>query len=90
MDLVECFSGPWCQFNAFNPGEVSACDVPFAVDTNWHIHKTVWTSSGITEYQDGTPVVSYSQNPNTSMFLIMQIETGGPGGTPKTRFCQLH
>jgi hypothetical protein len=82
MDLVECFSGTWCQFNLFNPGEVSSCQVQFPVDTNWHIYTTDWTSSGITEYQDGTPVASCSQNVNASMFLIMQIQTGGIGGTP--------
>ena len=44
--------------------------------------KTVWTSSGISQYMDGDLVTTCNQQMSDPMFLIMQTQTGGAGGTP--------
>lgn len=89
--MVECFSpSPWCQFNVFNPSYSNlgpACDqVPYTVDTNWHVFKTVWSATSIQQYLDGTLVTTCNQSMSNNMFLIMQTQTGGVGGTPNNSY----
>ena len=85
-DLVECFGGAsgWCQFHVANPGfgVGNGCDVDYPVDTNWHTFTTVWTASSISQYMDGVLQTTCHQNLNGPMFLIIQTQTGGGGGTP--------
>jgi len=85
IDMVECYtSGGWCQFHVANPnfGIGNGCDAAYTVDTNAHTFKTVWTASSIQQYMDGTLETTCKQTITNPMFLIMQIQTGGAGGTP--------
>jgi hypothetical protein len=85
IDMVECYnSGGWCQFHVANPGFGigNGCDASYSVDTNQHTFKTVWTPSSIQQYMDGTLETTCNQAIINPMFLIMQIQTGGAGGTP--------
>lgn len=88
IDFPECYGGTantWCQFHVANPsfGMGGGCDASYSLDTNYHIFTYDWTPSAITVSIDGTKVSTC----NTAMtygpmFLIMQIQTGGSGGTP--------
>ena len=85
IDMTECFSSAWCQFHIANPnfGIGGGCDATYNnVDTNFHTFKTVWSSSGITQYMDGAVVSNCNQKMSNPMFLIIQTQTGGNGGTP--------
>jgi hypothetical protein len=89
IDMVECYnSGGWCQFHVANPGFGigGGCDATFAVDTNWHTWDTVWTSSSIKLYMDGTLITTCNQSMSNPMFLIIQTQTGGTGGTPNNSY----
>ena len=80
IDMTECYnSGGWCQFNVANPS--FSCGGPYNVDTNWHLYTTVWTAANVKQYMDGVLVGTCSSS-NTPMFLIIQTQTGGVGGTP--------
>ena len=82
IDMTECFGDNWCQLNAFNPSEVSSCNHSYTVDTNWHLFKTVWNASSISQYLDGNLMATCNQTISSPMFLIIQTQTGGVGGTP--------
>ena len=84
IDMTECYgSGSlWCGLSVYNPGFNGCTRLEYAVDTNWHLFKTVWNSSGVTQYVDGKEVASCTQNPSNPMFLIIQTQTGGVAGTP--------
>ena len=88
IDFPECYGGTantWCQFHVANPsfGMGGGCDASYSLDTNYHIFTYDWTPTAITVSIDGNKVSTC----NTAMtygpmFLIMQIQTGGSGGTP--------
>ena len=85
IDMTECYGSAWCQFHIANPGFAlgNGCDAIYNnVDTNVHTFKMVWTSSGVTQYMDGVIHSTCNQTMNNPMFLIMQTQTGGNGGTP--------
>jgi Glycosyl hydrolases family 16 len=85
IDMTECFGSTWCQFHVANPDFAlgNGCDATYNnVDTNVHTFKTVWNASGITQYVDGVALSTCGQTMNNPMFLIIQIQTGGNGGTP--------
>jgi len=87
-DLVECYGSGWCQFHVANPGFGigGGCDAVYPVDTNWHIFGTVWTATGFKQYMDGVLVTTCNQSMNSPMFLIIQTQTGGVGGTPNNAY----
>ena len=85
IDMTECFGSGWCQYHIANPnfGIGGGCDATYNnVDTNFHTFKTVWSASGITQYIDGSVVSTCNQRMSNPMFLIIQTQTGGNGGTP--------
>jgi hypothetical protein len=91
IDMTECYnSGGWCQFHVANPsfGIGNGCDAPgqtvtpYSVDTNYHIFTTVWTSTSIQQYMDGSLITTCNQKLGNPMFLLIQTQTGGVGGTP--------
>ena len=88
IDMTECYGTGWCQFHVANPGFGigNGCDANYVVDTNWHTFKTVWTSSGITQYMDGVVETTCAQALVNPMFLLIQTQTGGVGGTPDNAF----
>jgi beta-glucanase (GH16 family) len=85
IDMTECYGSGWCQFHVANPG-FGSCDGTYVVDTNFHTFKTVWNSSGITQFMDGVAVTTCNQKMSNPMFLIIQTQTGGAGGTPNGAF----
>jgi beta-glucanase (GH16 family) len=85
VDMLECYnSGGWCQFHVANPsfGIGNGCDATYLVDTNYHVYQTIWTASSLKYYMDGKLVTTCNQSMSRPMFLIMQTQTGGVGGTP--------
>jgi hypothetical protein len=85
IDNAEFYGGPggWGRFNIANPSwNFSGTYATVPVDGNYHVFGTVWTSAGTAQYMDDRTESSTSQTPNASMFLILQIQTGGVGGTP--------
>jgi len=85
IDMTECYgSGGWCQFHVANPnfGIGNGCDAVYSVDTNYHTFDTVWNSSGITQSMDGAAETNCNQQLSNPMFLLIQTQTGGVGGTP--------
>jgi hypothetical protein len=85
VDNAEFLGGPsrWGLFNIANPGWTYTSTYATApVDGNYHVFSTVWTSSGMSQYMDGLAESSTSQTVNGNLFLILQIQTGGVGGTP--------
>jgi len=83
-DMVECYGGGWCQFHVANPsfGIGGGCDAVYTVDTNWHTFVTVWTPASIRQYMDGVLETTCTHSITYPMFLIIQTQTGGVGGTP--------
>lgn len=83
IDMVECYTGN-CQFHVANPnfGIGNGCDSNYTWDSNMHTFKTVWTAANIKQYVDGNLVTTCNQSLSRPMFFIMQIQTGGAGGTP--------
>jgi len=83
-DMVECYGSGWCQFHVANPsfGIGGGCDAVYSVDTNWHTFTTVWTAASIKQYMDGVLETTCTHSINSPMFLIIQTQTGGVGGTP--------
>ncbi len=85
IDMTECYTSTgWCQFHVANPGfDIGGgCDANYSVDTNWHVFTTVWTATSIQQYMDGVLKSTCNQVINQPMFLIIQTQTGGVGGTP--------
>jgi hypothetical protein len=85
IDMTECYGSTWCQFHVADPGFGigNGCDATYSnVDTNFHTFKTVWNSSGVTQYLDGVAFSTCQQKMSNPMFLIIQTQTGGVGGTP--------
>jgi len=92
VDMVECDLQNWCQLalaNFANTGS-GGRDFPtcgFPIDTRFHVFTLTWTVSAVTVEVDGHPTgCSYRSPawtiPSTPMFLIIQTQTGGVGGTP--------
>ena len=88
IDMTECYGSGWCQFHVADPsfGIGNGCDGDYVVDTDWHIFTTVWNSSGVTQYMDGLAQTTCNQHLNNPMFLLIQTQTGGAGGTPNNEF----
>ncbi len=88
IDMTECFGSGWCQFHTANPsfGIGNGCDATYTVDTNYHTFKTVWNSSSITQSMDGAAETNCNQQLSNPMFLLIQTQTGGAGGTPDNSF----
>jgi len=92
IDMVECDLNSWCQLALANyantgSGGSSYPDCYYSVDTNFHVFTLNWTAKSITMTVDGQPTgCSFSSPawtiPSTPMFLIIQTQTGGSGGTP--------
>jgi hypothetical protein len=84
IDMTECYGSGWCQFHVANPGFGigNGCDAVYAVDTNPHTFKTVWSATSIKQYMDGVLETTCNQGLTNPMFFIAQIQTGGAGGTP--------
>ena len=86
IDMTECFgTASWCQFNVFNPGQ-SLCRASYPVDNNWHVFTTVWTSTNIKQYMDGVLKTTCNQMISSPLFLLIQTQTGGVGGTPNDSY----
>ncbi len=83
VDLIECYRGS-CNMNVYHNGQTNSCYIPTPNwDSRLHTWSMVWTSSRITLSRDGTQICSISQGiPQSPMFLIIQTQTGGIGGTP--------
>lgn len=88
IDMTECYGSGWCQFHVADPnfGIGNGCDAVYVVDTNWHTFTTVWNSSGITQYMDEVAETTCGQQLTNPMFLLIQTQTGGAGGTPNNDF----
>jgi len=89
IDMTECYGGPggWCGFTVFNPNVSEACNrISYSVDTNWHLFTTVWNASSVSQYMDGNLVTTCNQAMSGPMFLIIQTQTGGVGGTPNNAY----
>ena len=87
IDNVECFESTWCQTSMSQPGSWAACTYKTPVDNNWHVYKLVWTKTSVASYVDGVSTgCDYTSThytiPDQPMFLIIQTQTGGAGGTP--------
>lgn len=85
VDNTELYGGPngWGRFNIANPNWSVTDEYASApVDGNYHVFATVWTAGGMEQYLDGALQASTTQTVNVNMFLIVQIQTGGAGGTP--------
>ncbi len=86
MDLTECFNTTWCQLALAQPSSWPTCY--YSLDTNWHTFTFTWTPSAISLSMDGQPTgCDFSAAagyiiPSTPMFLLIQTQTGGVGGTP--------
>lgn len=86
IDMTECDTWNWCQLALAQPSSFPVCGYP--VDNNWHTFALTWTRTAISMAVDGKPTgCSYTQAagydiPSTPMFLIIQTQTGGVGGTP--------
>jgi hypothetical protein len=87
IDMLECYnSGGWCQFHVANPsfGIGGNCDTNYAVDTNFHTWTVTWAANDIKVAMDGKPEngSGCTQSMRQPMFLMIQTQTGGVGGTP--------
>jgi len=85
IDTTECDLNNWCQLALSNVQSFPTCG--YAVDTNFHTYTVTWTSTAVTVLMDGQPTgCSFSSPqwtiPSTPMFVIIQTQTGGAGGTP--------
>jgi beta-glucanase (GH16 family) len=92
IDTTECDLNNWCQLALANyantgSGGQSFPTCGYAVDTNFHTYTVTWTANAITVLLDGQSTgCSYTSPqwtiPSTPMFVIIQTQTGGAGGTP--------
>lgn len=79
IDIVECIqtlSPGWCNFVIYNPGDVGSFN--FDTDTSFHTYDFVWTTTGAELFRDGTSLGSVTTHVPNAMFLIFQIQEGGP------------
>jgi beta-glucanase (GH16 family) len=89
IDMTECFGGQWCQLALAQPTVFDSCDYVPQTDDNWHTFQLVWTPTSISTSVDGKSTgCSFTSSegyiiPSQPMFLIMQTQTGGIGGTPQ-------
>jgi hypothetical protein len=86
IDMTECDTENWCQLALAQPSSFPVCGYP--VDDSWHTFSLTWTRTAISMSVDGkstgcnfTEADGYTI-PSTPMFLIIQTQTGGVGGTP--------
>jgi beta-glucanase (GH16 family) len=90
IDMIECYNGlSWCSFNVYmgSNGNWHTCHMTPDMDTKWHTYKFNWTPTQISMAIDGadsgcTVTSGDYPIPNTPMFMIAQIQTGGVAGTP--------
>jgi beta-glucanase (GH16 family) len=84
VDNAEFYAGSagWGRFYVANPSFSGGPYATAPVDGNYHVFGTVWTATGLAQYMDDRLEASTSQTVNASLFLIMQIQTGGVGGSP--------
>lgn len=86
IDMTECDTNNWCQLALAQPSSFPTCG--YTLDSNWHTFTVRWTPTAISVSVDGQPTgCSYSASdgyliPSTPMFLLIQTQTGGVGGTP--------
>ena len=83
--MVECYVGHWCQLALSNTNDFPTCK--FALDTNFHTFDLTWNSTSVSVAMDGNNTGCKFASPSwvipsTPMFLIIQTQTGGVGGTP--------
>jgi beta-glucanase (GH16 family) len=87
IDMTECDTNNWCQLALAQPSSFPTCGYS-PLDSNWHTFTVYWTASAISVSMDGQPTgCSFSAAdgyiiPSTPMFLLIQTQTGGVGGTP--------
>jgi hypothetical protein len=89
IDMVECDLNNWCQLAMWTGGNFPTCGFNVdPLDSNWHVFSLTWTATAVTETIDGVDGgCSYTSGasvsiPTAPMFLIIQTQTGGAGGTP--------
>ncbi|HEY5024352.1 MAG TPA: hypothetical protein VII76_05195 [Acidimicrobiales bacterium] len=86
IDTTECYQSQWCQLALAQPSSFPVCLYP--VDTNWHTYSLIWTATSITMTMDGRSTgCTFSSSkgyaiPHEPMFMLIQTQTGGAGGTP--------
>jgi hypothetical protein len=86
IDITECDTWNWCQLAIAQPSSFPVCGYP--VDGRWHRFAMTWTPDSVSVSVDGryTGCSFTSANgyviPSHPMFLIIQTQTGGVGGTP--------
>ena len=86
IDMTECDTQNWCQLALAQPTAFPTCGYP--MDNNWHTFSFTWTPGAISISVDGKATgCSFTQAdgyaiPSTPMFLIIQTQTGGVGGSP--------
>jgi hypothetical protein len=88
IDATECDLNNWCQLLYYNGPHTPFCG--YRVDANWHVFTLTWSPDVISMTVDGQPTCRFdgganSNNipiPSTPMFLLIQTQTGGVGGTP--------
>jgi len=83
--MLECYkSGSWCKFHVANSsfGIGNGCDAAYSVYTSYHVYTVNWIPSSIQHYMDGNLVTTCNQSMDLPMFLIIQTQTEGEGGTP--------
>jgi hypothetical protein len=86
IDVIECASLlGWCHIGLAQPNNWPECG--FGLDSNWHTYTFVWARSSISLAIDGVPTCSLTAAqgysiPSMPMFLLIQTQTGGDGGTP--------
>ena len=94
IDATECDTWNWCQLAIDQPTGFPVCGSP--VDNNWHTFSLTWTPIAISTSVDGKPTgCSFTKAdgyviPSTPMFLIIQTQTGGVGGTPDNSMLPAH
>ena len=94
IDLTECDTWNWCQLAIAQPTSFPVCGYP--VDDAWHTFTFSWTPGAVTIAVDGRPTgCSFTRAggydiPSTPMFLIIQTQTGGVGGTPNDNNLPAH
>ena len=87
IDLTECDTENWCQLAIAQPTSFPVCGYP--VDTRWHTFTFTWAPTAVSISVDGKPTgCRFTRSagydiPSTPMFLIIQTQTGGLGGTPQ-------
>lgn len=81
IDLDECFQGG-CRVNVYHDTSGQSCMYPNE-DANYHVFTMVWQLNSLTVKRDGQQVCRFTRGvPAAPMFLIIQNQTGGVGGTP--------